>query len=106
MQIVSKLHSLKYKTGLVRQIPKPRLLGSSNMVRIPDAYESRVLDAINGDQSLVVGREEMEESWRWCDSLTQAWERQGMRVKSYPTGSMGPTRVDLLIEKGGHSWHE
>lgn len=76
------------------------------MDRIPDAYESLFLDAINGDQLLVVGREEMEESWRWRDSLPHAWEQQGMRVKSYPAGSMEPTRVDLLIEKDGHSWHE
>ena len=106
MQMVSKLHSLKDKMGLVRQNLNLDFLGSSGMDRIPDAYERLFLDAINGDQSLFVGREEIEESWRWCDSLIQAWEQQGMRVKSYPAGSMGPTRADLLIEKDGRSWHE
>ena len=78
MQMVSKLHSLKDKMGLVRQNLNLDFLGSSGMDRIPDAYERLFLDAINGDQSLFVGREEIEESWRWCDSLIQAWEQQGM----------------------------
>jgi glucose-6-phosphate 1-dehydrogenase len=72
---------------------------------IPDAYERLFLDAINADQSLFVGREEVEESWRLCDALILAWEQQGMKVKSYSAGSKGPTRADLLIEKDGRSWH-
>ena len=106
MQMVSKLHSLKDKMGLVAQNLNLDFLGSSGMDRIPDAYERLFLDAINADQSLFVGREEVEESWRWCDALILAWEQQGMKVKSYPAGSKGPTRADLLIEKDGRSWHE
>jgi glucose-6-phosphate 1-dehydrogenase len=106
MQMVSKLHSLKHKMGLVAQNLNLDFLGSSGMDCITDAYERLFLDAINADQSLFVGREEVEESWRWCDALILAWEQQGMKVKSYPAASKGPTRADLLIEKDGRSWHE
>lgn len=106
MQMVSKLHSLKNKLGLVKQNLNLDFLGSSGMDRIPDAYERLFLDAIMGDQSLFVGREEVEESWRWCDSLIQAWHRQGIEVKPYHAGSWGPAKAELLIEKDGRSWHE
>lgn len=106
MQMVSKLHSLKEKMGLVRQNLNLDFLGSSGMNRIPDAYERLFLDAIKGDQSLFVGREEVEESWRWCDALISAWQQQAMEVKAYHAGSWGPTKAEMLIEKDGRSWNE
>ncbi len=106
MQMVSKLHSLKNKMALVRQNLNLDFLGSSGMSRIPDAYERLFLDVINGDPSLFVGREEVEEAWQWCDALTAAWEAQAMPVSSYHAGSWGPTKAELLIERDGRSWHE
>ena len=106
MHMVSKLHSLKSRMTLARQTLQLDFLNSSGMERIPDAYERLFLDVIRGDQSLFVGREEVEESWRWCDTLIQAWRNQGMAAKSYRAGSNGPTRADLLIESDGRSWHE
>jgi glucose-6-phosphate 1-dehydrogenase len=106
MQMVSKLHSLKNKMALVRQNLNLDFLGSSGMDRIPDAYERLFLDVIQGDQSLFVGREEVEASWRWCDSLISAWQKQQVEVKNYHAGSWGPTKAELLIEKDGRSWHE
>ncbi|MEK9542789.1 MAG: glucose-6-phosphate dehydrogenase, partial [Luminiphilus sp.] len=54
---------------------------AADMKRIPDAYERLFLDAINGDQSLFVGREEIEESWRWCDELIAACSQQNVETK-------------------------
>ncbi len=106
MQMVSKKHSLKDKMALARQTLNLYFLGSSGMDRIPEAYERLFLDAIMGDQSLFVGREEVEESWRWCDQLVNAWQTQAQEVKHYHAGSWGPTKAELLIEKDGRSWHE
>lgn len=106
MQMVSKLHSLKEKLALVPQTLNLDFLGSSGMNRIPSAYERLFLDVIQGDQSLFVGREEVEESWRWCDSLINAWQQQAIEVKPYQAGSWGPSKAELLIEKDGRSWHE
>jgi len=106
MQMVSKLHSLKNKMGLVKQNLNLDFLGTSDLDRVPDAYERLFLDILNGDQSLLVGREEVEESWRWCDALIDAWHKQGVEVKPYHAGSWGPTKAELLIEKDGRSWHE
>ena len=106
MHMVSKLHSLKNRMTLARQTLQLDFLNSSSMERIPDAYERLFLDVIRGDQSLFVGREEVEESWRWCDTLIEAWRTQGVEVKGYRAGSNGPTRAELLIENDGRSWHE
>ena len=106
MHMVSKLHSLKNRMTLARQTLQLDFLNSSSMERIPDAYERLFLDVIRGDQSQFVGREEVEESWRWCDTLIQAWRTQGVEVKGYRAGSNGPTRAELLIENDGRSWHE
>ncbi len=106
MQMLSKRHSLKDKLALDSQNLNLDFLGSSGMARIPDAYERLFLDAINGDQSLFVGREEVEESWRWCDTLMDACERTGLKAKSYHAGSWGPVKSELLLEKDDRSWHE
>ena len=106
MQMVSKLHSLKEKMGLVRQNLNLDFLDFPEMNRIPDAYERLFLDVIKGDQSLFVGRDEVEESWRWCDSLVHAWREQQVEVTHYQAGSWGPTKAKLLIENDGRSWHE
>lgn len=105
MQMVSKLHSLRNKMGLETKTLNLDFLGSSELDRIPDAYERLFLDAINGDQSLFVGREEVEESWRWCDTLIDAWQARELPLQSYQAGSWGPTKGELLIEKDGRSWH-
>ena len=106
MHMVSKKQTLRNKMALVNQVLNLDFLGSSEMDRIPEAYERLFLDAINGDQSLFVGREEIEESWRWCDALIEAWHKQESEVRSYPAGSWGPAKSELLIEKDGRSWHE
>jgi glucose-6-phosphate 1-dehydrogenase len=106
MKMVAKKQTLKDKLGLVTHDLNLDFLGSSEMNRIPDAYERLFLDAINGDQSLFVGRSEIEESWRWCDTLIRACQLQNIQAKQYHAGSWGPAKAELLIEKDGRSWHE
>lgn len=105
MQMVSKLHSLKTRMALETRDLNLDFLKTSEVDRIPEAYERLFLDAINGDQSLFVGREEIEESWRWCDALLEAWQADATPLQPYQAGSWGPTKGELLIEKDGRSWH-
>ena len=106
MQMAAKLHSLKDKMSLVRENLSLDFFGSAGLDRIPDAYERLFLDVIGGDQSLFVGGEEVEESWRWCDSIINAWRQQAVEVMPYHAGSWGPAKAGLLIEKDGRSWRE
>jgi glucose-6-phosphate 1-dehydrogenase len=70
------------------------------------AYERLILDALEGDQTLFVRRDEVEAAWEWIDSIRAGWEQVGMKPKSYPAGQFGPTSGIGLIERDERSWHE
>ena len=105
MTMVSKRHSLRDKLSLQTHTLNFDFREDGEVDRIPDAYERLFLDAINGDPSLFVGREEIEESWRWCDQLMAACEDCGVKVSTYQAGSWGPSKSELLIDRDGRSWN-
>ena len=105
LTMASKRQTLREKLSLQNHTLDLDFRETTGMSRIPDAYERLFLDAINGDQSLFVGREEIEESWRWCDELIDACNQKNIETKPYHAGSWGPPKAELLIEKDGRSWH-
>ena len=105
LSMVSKKQSLKERMSLQSHLLDLDFREGSDLVRIPDAYERLFLDAIQGDQSLFVGREEIEESWRWCDGLIAACQDQNVPALPYQAGSWGPAKAEVLIEKDFRSWH-
>ena len=105
MSMVSKRQSLKDKLSLRTHTLNFDFRGDADIERIPDAYERLILDAINADPSLFVGREEIEESWRWCDGLISAFEQCDLKVNAYQVGSWGPSKSELLIDRDGRNWH-
>ncbi len=105
LTMASKRQTLREKLSLQNHTLDLDFRETTGMNRIPDAYERLFLDAINGDQSLFVGREEIEESWRWCDELIEACRQKNIETKPYHAGSWGPPKAELLIEKDGRSWH-
>ena len=74
--------------------------------RIPDAYERLLLEALKGNQSLFVRRDEVEFAWQWCDQIRQAWQSTELPLSSYPAGSNGPQEACTMIENHGHRWYE
>ena len=105
MTMVSKRQSLRDKLSLQTHTLNFDFREDGEIDRIPDAYERLFLDAINGDPSLFVGREEIEESWRWCDQLISACEQCGVKVNAYQAGSWGPSKSELLIDRDGRNWN-
>ena len=105
MTMVSKRQSLRDKLSLQTHTLNFDFREDGDIDRIPDAYERLFLDAINGDPSLFVGREEIEESWRWCDQLISACEECDVKVNAYQAGSWGPSKSELLIDRDGRSWN-
>jgi glucose-6-phosphate 1-dehydrogenase len=70
------------------------------------AYERLLLDALAGDTTLFVRRDEAEEAWRWVDGVSAAWAASGGRPKAYPAGSFGPAEAFALMARSGRTWHE
>lgn len=70
----------------------------------PEAYERLLLDAMLGDSTLFIRRDEVEESWRVIDSIENAWTSGAVPLSFYPAGSWGPEAADDMLERSGHSW--
>jgi glucose-6-phosphate 1-dehydrogenase len=70
------------------------------------AYERLLLDAIKGNTTLFVRRDEIEAAWSWIDGIQNGWANGGEPLRSYPAGSWGPTAAIALAERHGHSWYE
>ena len=69
------------------------------------AYERLLLDALAGDSTLFVRRDEAEQAWKWVDEVAEAWRDAGFRPKEYAAGSWGPEESDLLLERTGRQWN-
>ena len=106
LAMVSKKQSLKDRMSLEKRRLNLDFFDSSGESRIADAYERLFLEVIKGDQWLFVSRDEIEASWRWCDTLLDSWNKKGLGVKGYSAGSWGPSKAEMLIEKDQRSWHE
>ncbi|WP_146908031.1 glucose-6-phosphate dehydrogenase [Arenimonas daejeonensis] len=75
-------------------------------VRRRSAYERLYLDALEGNGTLFVRRDETETAWQWVDGILHAWHQQGLAPKPYPAGTWGPSAAVTLTERHGHSWRE
>ena len=105
------LHTLNKKPGLkskLRLQPVELQLTDDSQEKGDsyDAYERLLLDAIHGDQTLFMRRDEVETAWRWIDTIIEAWEEMGTPVKPYNSGTMGPNAATALIAVDGRSWYE
>lgn len=74
-------------------------------IQSPEAYERLIADAMLGDSTLFIRRDEVETSWRIIDSIVNAWkEMPPDTIYPYPAGTWGPKEADELIERDGRSW--
>lgn len=70
------------------------------------AYERLYLDALEGNGTLFVRRDETEAAWQWVDAIRDGWDRAGVMPKSYAAGTWGPNAAIAMTERHGHSWRE
>ncbi len=75
-------------------------------VRRRIAYERLLHDALNGNRTLSVNREEAEQAWRWVDGIARAWREGASAPSPYAAGSWGPAGAFGLIERFGRSWRD
>jgi glucose-6-phosphate 1-dehydrogenase len=60
---------------------------SHDVVRIPDAYEHLLFDALTGDQTLFASTEEVQAEWRFITPILESWKSTKLRI--YKEGSAG-----------------
>jgi glucose-6-phosphate 1-dehydrogenase len=80
MQFQEKDLDLSYKSAFVDTV-------------IPEAYESLLLDVINGEKALFIRNDELEAAWDIFTPVLQEMEEKKIEAKTYTFGSKGPDRL-------------
>jgi glucose-6-phosphate 1-dehydrogenase len=73
-------------------------------IQSPEAYERLLADAMLGDSTLFIRRDEVEASWRIVDSIVNGWKQMPTTVHPYAAGTWGPKEANDLIERDGRQW--
>jgi glucose-6-phosphate 1-dehydrogenase len=73
----------------------------------PEAYERLLLEAMAGDATLFIRRDEVETAWQIVDGIRKAWEGKSLSNREfYAAGTWGPVAADDLLAQSGHAWRE
>jgi glucose-6-phosphate 1-dehydrogenase len=71
----------------------------------PEAYERLLLEAMAGDATLFIRRDEVEAAWGIVDSVRKGWEGKPLSNREfYAAGTWGPVASDDLLAQRGHEW--
>jgi glucose-6-phosphate 1-dehydrogenase len=71
----------------------------------PEAYERLLLEAISGDATLFIRRDEVEVAWTIVDPIRAGWSDHPLTPKElYPVGTWGPQAADELLAPRHHQW--
>jgi glucose-6-phosphate 1-dehydrogenase len=89
----------------IRPVTMDFTYGSAFSVDSPDAYETLILDALQGDASLFTRADEVEEAWGLIDPLVEAWAHApAPSFPNYEAGTWGPAEADELLTREGRRW--
>jgi len=69
-----------------------------------DAYETLLLDVIEGDRSLFIRFDEVEWAWRVVDPILQNWTVEREFIPTYAAGSWGPAEANRLFDSDDQTW--
>jgi glucose-6-phosphate 1-dehydrogenase len=72
--------------------------------RTTDAYETLLLDVMEGDRSLFIRFDEVEWAWRVVDPILRHWSLDTEFIHTYPAGSWGPEEASRLFDSEDHVW--
>ncbi len=76
-------------------------------VELPDAYETLLLDAMQGDPMLFTRADEAEAQWRVVQPILETWESgEAPEFPNYVAGSSGPEAAARLVARRGFVWRE
>lgn len=71
----------------------------------PEAYETLLLDVMEGDATLFMRADQVEAAWKVIEPILHAWEtRAPVDFPNYAPGSWGPEDAEALIARDGHNW--
>ena len=73
----------------------------------PQAYERLLLDAMAGDATLFIRRDEVEQAWEIADAIRAGWDGVPLQQSEfYTAGTWGPDMANPLLTHSGRIWRE
>lgn len=71
----------------------------------PEAYETLLYDVMDGDATLFMRADQVEEAWDIVMPILEVWQaRQPSGFPNYTPDSWGPEDAEALIARDGHNW--
>ncbi len=69
-----------------------------------DAYETLLLDVIEGDRTLFIRFDEVEWAWRVVDPILKYWAQERDFIHTYAAGGWGPIEANRLFDSEETEW--
>jgi glucose-6-phosphate 1-dehydrogenase len=69
-----------------------------------DAYETLLLDVMEGDRTLFLRYDEVQGAWQVVDPILKVWSVERDFIQTYPAGTWGPRETARLFEKEEQAW--
>lgn len=99
IEFVSKKTGI-LETGLEKRAFKFKLHEIEARSQYIAEYGKMILDAVEGQQGLFIGREEIKATWRFTDQIMKAWENNHVPLASYVPGTDETTIIaNAIIQK-------
>lgn len=71
----------------------------------PEAYETLLLDALEGDATQFMRADQVEAAWGIVMPIIDQWQKDGKKgLEKYAAGSWGPKKAEQMIHKDCHDW--
>ncbi|MBV7533846.1 glucose-6-phosphate dehydrogenase [Chitinophaga sp. sic0106] len=78
---------------------------AANGEHAPEAYETLLLDVMEGDATLFMRGDQVDAAWKVIMPILETWEnRTPQDFPNYAPDSWGPDEADVLVARDGHSW--
>ncbi|MHA6249634.1 glucose-6-phosphate dehydrogenase [Pontibacter sp. CAU 1760] len=108
-QMDIRLRFMAKKTGLDMALTPAEMVfdfnGCSAQSQTPEAYETLLLDAMQGDATLFMRSDQVEVAWDVITPILETWEsRPSLEFPNYAAGMWGPENAEALIAREGHTW--
>jgi len=100
MELQVKAPGLDLETRTISLDASYRKQGEDNF----DAYESLLLDVMEGDHSLFLRIDEVEAAWKIVDPVLKVWAVERDFINTYPAGSWGPRGTYRLFDRDDQFW--
>ncbi len=72
---------------------------------LPEAYETLLLDVMQGDATLFMRADQVEAAWSVIMPVLETWETVlPLDFPNYQAGTWGPEAAEALIARDGRSW--